>query len=328
MLTSAAIDRGDAARRSPAETAPARAGARIATLAVGALAREVLLTPKPGLVDRRNTGAHRDMDLGTFRASIRAMAPFFPRFHALGARMSALPGRAFMSVLRSEGIVCERAMFAATGGVNTHKGAVFAMGLLTAAAGRLCGRDSAVTVAALAAEVAAISGHLVGTELRRPLEARTAGERLFQRHGLTGARGEAASGFLTARAHALPAFRRAMAAGRGERLALHAALLELMAENADTNVVARGGLDGLAFVQTEARALRQAGGIDCPDYIERLARLDDALIARHLSPGGSADLLSVTWFLSRFADGDCSALPTLAPNVYHRGEATDRATEC
>lgn len=288
------------------------AATRIGALALGALAREVLLTPKPGLVDRRNCGAHRDMDLSTFRASIRAISPFFPGFFALGAGEAALPPCPFLSLLRAEGRTCEAAMFAATGGVNTHKGAIFALGLLAAATGRLAGRGEAATVEALCAETAAMTAHLVAEELRRPLSARTAGERLFQRHGLTGARGEAASGFATARRHALPAFRRARAEGRSEPLALHAALLELLAENTDTNLVSRGGLAGLAFVQEEANRLRAAGGIDLPDFLPRLARLDDALNRRNLSPGGSADLLSVTWFLSHFNHGKETASPDKA----------------
>ncbi len=291
------------ARPEPLSPEPFLAeGRRVGTLAVAALAREVCLTPKPGLVDRRNTGAHHDMDLATFRASIRAIGPFFPRFFACGGAAPRLPGPAFLPLLRAEGRACEAAMFAATGGVNTHKGAIFALGLLAAAAGRLSGRAAPATVAALCAETAGLTAHLVAAELRRPLAARTAGERLFQRFGLTGARGEAASGFAPARRPALPPFRRARACGHPAALALHAALLELLAENADTNLVSRGGLEGLAFVQTEARRLRAAGGIALPDYLARLARLDDALNTRNLSPGGSADLLSVTWFLSHFPE--------------------------
>jgi triphosphoribosyl-dephospho-CoA synthase len=213
-------------------------------------------------------------------------------------------------------------MFAATAGVNTHKGAVFALGLLAAAAGRLEGRGDTATVDALCAECAAMTAHLVADELRRPLAARTAGERLFQRHGMTGARGEAASGFATARRHALPAFRRARAAGLSTPFALHAAFLELLAENADTNLVSRGGIEGLEFVRAEARALRAAGGIARADFLPRMEALDDELNRRNLSPGGSADLLSVTWFLSHFAEEKNPASSQAAGSTEGGGEQT------
>ena len=272
-------------------------------LAVGAAAhqallKEVELTPKPGLVDRANRGAHRDMDLHTFHASAAALEPWFPAFVRLGASGRALPPRAFLARLRPEGMACEAAIFAATGGVNTHKGSIFSLGLLCAAAGRL-GRAE---TGALCREVARLCAGLVEEELTREAPVRTAGERIFRQHGLPGVRGEAASGFATVRAHALPAFRTRLEEGATEELALTQALLHLLAVNPDTNLVARGGLEGLAHVQARASALLHAGGIRLPDLHARLEAFDRDLIARNLSPGGSADLLAVTWFLSRFPD--------------------------
>ncbi|AWB09192.1 triphosphoribosyl-dephospho-CoA synthase CitG (plasmid) [Azospirillum humicireducens] len=287
----------------PAGAASERSlGVRLARLAHRSLLREVLLTPKPGLVDRRNCGAHRDMDLSSFLASARAIAPWFRLFFERGLEGCAMPAGLFLAGIRGDGMACERAMLRATGGVNTHKGSIFAFGLLCAAAGRLAGRGAPVTREPLCGEVAAVCAGVV-EELRRPGEAGTAGEHLFRRHGLTGARGEAASGFATVRSHALPVFERLRPAG--PRLALHGALLELLAVNPDTNVVSRGGLAGLDFLQGEAMRLRRAGGVTAPDYLRRLAALDDEAIRRNLSPGGSADLLAVTWFLAH--------LPATAP---------------
>lgn len=273
---------------------------KVGALAHEALLREVELTPKPGLVDRRNSGSHRDMDLHTFRRSATAIAEWFPVFFRRGHADSAVPARRFLPLLRPEGMACERAMFQATDGVNTHKGGVFSMGLLCAAAGRLHGRAEALTRDALCSEVAQICSDLVAQELKGRSEASTAGEHLFLKHGLTGARGEVASGFATVREQSLPVFEQTHRQHGCEELALHAALLQLLAHNQDTNVVSRGGMTGLEFVQTQARSLLQDGGVSQPDYLLRMAALDDALIARNLSPGGSADLLAVTWFLSRF----------------------------
>ena len=274
--------------------ASARATAR---LAHQALLMDVALTPKPGLVDRRNSGAHRDMNLTTFVLSARAIAPWFQVFFHHGRDYAGQPATAVLARLRSDGLACERAMLAATGGVNTHKGSIFAFGLLCAAAGRLAGQDRPIDRLAICAEVASICNGIVEIDLGA-CGGSTAGERLFLRHGMTGARGEAASGFSTVRNSALPAFDRTFAATKSRRSALFAAFLELLAVNQDTNLVARGGLDGLAFVQQEARRLQSEGGVQASDFLTKMAAFDDALIERNLSPGGSADLLAVTWFLA------------------------------
>lgn len=288
-----------------APTAAARRPAILDTRRVAgwgheALIREVELSPKPGLVDRFNNGAHDDMDLAMFRASAAAIEPWLGVFFRFGRSECDRPAVEFLPRLRPQGQACERAMLRATGGVNTHKGSVFALGLLCAAAGRLAGRGVAADADGLCLEVAAICDGLVARELRDGGPAATAGERLYREHGLPGARGEAASGFATVRRHGLPAWRRARAAGHGEEGALHAVLLNLLAYNQDTNLVARGGISALQFVQTRARALLAAGGVDAPDHLAEMSRLDLEMIRRHISPGGSADLLAVTWFLSRF----------------------------
>ena len=272
----------------------------VGALARQALQREVELTPKPGLVDRLNSGSHRDMDLATFHASIQAIAPWFPIFYRLGASTRDVAAGKLLAHLRPAGRACEDAMLQATAGVNTHKGSIFCMGLLSAALGRLDDGEDLPDAERLCAEVARICSSLVETELLRIRKPRTAGERLFQAHGLTGVRGEAASGFRTVRDHGLPAFEKVLARGGAEEEALHEALLHLLAANHDTNLVNRGGLAGLAYVQTSAIDLIAAGGSRCPGFQTRWHEFDADLIARNLSPGGSADLLSVTWFLSRF----------------------------
>ncbi|WP_043820706.1 triphosphoribosyl-dephospho-CoA synthase, partial [Rubrivivax gelatinosus] len=119
---------------------------RVAGWGHEALIREVELSPKPGLVDRFNNGAHDDMDLAMFRASAAAIEPWLGVF---------FPAE-FLPRLRPQGQACERAMLRATGGVNTHKGSVFALGLLCAAAGRLAGRGVSADADGLCLEVAAI----------------------------------------------------------------------------------------------------------------------------------------------------------------------------
>jgi triphosphoribosyl-dephospho-CoA synthase len=272
----------------------------IGALVCQALLKEVDLTPKPGLVDRFNSGSHRDMDWMTFHASVAAIAPWFPIFYRIGASTRDLAPEDLLVRLRPEGLACEDAMLRATGNVNTHKGSIFSMGLLCAAAGRLdCGQNLPDRER-LCREVSRICSHLVEAELRRSQSPQTAGEKLFQAHGLTGVRGEAASGFRTARCHGLPAMERILASGGREDQALREALLHLLAVNHDTNLVHRGGHAGLAHVQTQARNLIEAGGVLSPRFEASIVDFDSDLIERNLSPGGSADLLAVTWFLSQF----------------------------
>ncbi|MEH0832558.1 triphosphoribosyl-dephospho-CoA synthase CitG [Pectobacterium cacticida] len=257
-----------------------------------ALTMEVMLTPKPGLVDRANNGSHRDMDIVLFQASIQAIAPWFRQFTEAGYQYADVALTQLLSLVRPIGVACEQAMFSATKGVNTHKGGIFAFGLLCTAAGWLAGRGERITQHSLCDSVAGMCHDLVRSELELGCDAVTAGESIYQRYGLTGARGEAASGFNTVCQFALPTLRRAIAAGEEEETALLQTLVTLMAHNPDTNVVARGGMEGLVFVQRYAQQLLMA-----PLDRNALAKMDEALIARNLSPGGSADLLALTWLL-------------------------------
>ncbi len=182
-------------------------------------------------------------------------------------------------------------MFSATGGVNTHKGGIFSLGLLCAAAGRLAAQGESLTPTALCMTVSAMTRGIVARELAHGRRAATAGERLYRQFGLTGARGEVESGFATVRRHVLPFWQYA----QGER-GLQQALLRLMAVNPDTNLASRGGLEGLRYVQKYASGLLARGWDD-----EALREMDRALITRNLSPGGSADLLAVSWLLAALA---------------------------
>ncbi len=277
---------------------------RIASYAHRAVLTEVLLTPKPGLVDQRNCGAHRDMDLQTFLASARAILPSWSRFVEIGYACGHIPAGDFLPVARPAGLLCERAMLEATRGVNTHKGAIFSLGLLCSAAGRLFAKGMGLNRERICSEAARICVGLVDLELSRTHATNTAGERSFRRYGITGARGEAASGYAMVRTIALPVYDRLRLDGVGEDLALLHVLLHLLAVNFDTNLVSRGGLAGLNYVRDYSGRLLREGGVLAPEGLNKMEAFDDELIARHLSPGGSADLLGVTWFLARFPASD------------------------
>lgn len=264
-----------------------------------ALLVEVNLTPKPGLVDRRNNGAHRDMNLSHFYRSSRVIARWLPHFIRLGEADAGLPVELQLARIRPLGLACEAQMYRATGGVNTHKGSVFSLGLLCCAFGRLQQQQRLIDSASLCQLVAQICRGLVNRELLHNNIRQTAGQRLFAEYGLRGARGEAESGFQQVINGALPRYQQTMAEGGSEQIALLDSLLWLMAFNDDTNVASRGGIAGLRWLQQYAQQLLDQGGAGVPQGIARLRQFDAACIARNLSPGGSADLLIVTWLLAQ-----------------------------
>jgi triphosphoribosyl-dephospho-CoA synthase len=277
---------------------------QIASYADRALLVELLLTPKPGLVDWRNSGAHRDMVFYTFLASRRAIGPWWLRFVELGYAHADISPCDFLPLARPAGVQCEKAMLLATGGVNTHKGAIFSLGLLCAAAGRLLGNSIELNREHICAEVADMCVGLLDRELSNIEATLTAGERIFRQHGFTGARGAAASGYALVRTVALPVYDYLLSEGVDENVALLQVLLHLLAVNDDTNLVSRGGLAGLNYVRQYACQLLAGGGVLALTGLKKMEEFDDDLIARNLSPGGAADLLGVTWFLAQLSTVD------------------------
>lgn len=277
-------------------------------LAWRAMLTEVNLSPKPGLVDRFNCGAHKDMSLTDFQRSASAIQPWLPQFIEYGAGSSLLPAEAVLEGLRPLGIACEADMFRATAGVNTHKGSIFSLGLLCAAIGRLHHQHFPVTPETICTTVANFCRGLTWRELSNNNQHSTAGQRLYQQLGLTGARGEAEAGYPLVIHHALPHYRARLAEGRDPELALLDTLLLLIALNGDTNVASRGGLTGLRWIQQQAHTLLQQDGIRSYADLDYLYQFDQQCIARNLSPGGSADLLIVTWFLAHLSQANIAPL--------------------
>ncbi|WP_088132901.1 triphosphoribosyl-dephospho-CoA synthase CitG [Vibrio gazogenes] len=272
----------------------------VGRLAYHAMMLEVHLTPKPGLVDTVNQGAHHDMDLALFIRSAEVLAPYMASFVRTGWLHHRQPLSSLLAELRLIGIDAEVAMFQATSGVNTHKGMIFSMGLICGVVGWLQANQQHVNACAISEAVSQCCQHLVWDELReiKHRAPMTQGEKLYQQYGVAGARGEAASGFETVMIHALPAYQSAIAQAFSTEQALWQTLLVLIAHNQDTNLLSRGGMSGLLYVQQYASSLLASGGIAHPDIEMALNQFDRRLIERHLSPGGSADLLAVTWLIA------------------------------
>ncbi len=279
-----------------------------------ALLQEVLTTPKPGLVDRRNNGAHKDMDIALFAVSAKAVAEYFGKCYVCGkAHHTELPS-GILKHLRPLGMEAEREMFEATGGVNTHKGMIFSLGILCGALG-YCGYDhrtwpaegskagqsesgtekaqarvqkDRLCVLKTAGEIAMPAM----TDFLHLSEDLTHGKSQYARFGLAGIRGEAASGFRSLTEVGLPAFDQGLDEGLSYNDAGVGALLALIAKVDDSNMIARGGFRLAGELKDRVEDLLTSGWT-----IEDVEAMDDLFIQHNVSPGGCADLLALIYFL-------------------------------
>lgn len=275
--------------RALARLTPSRAE-RLAELAVAALVDEAELSPKPALVDRRGQGAHRDLSLGLMLASAQALKPCFQAM-AEAAELG-LPAEELRRLIGRLGRDGEAEMLRITGGVNTHRGAIWALGLLVTAA--VHGQPTSAEALCLAA------GHLASLpDLAAPKTAPSHGQRVAQRYGVGGARAEAAAGFPAIHGRGLPQLRASRQAGAGEQNARLDALLAIMTRLDDTCVLHRGGPTALATMQQGAQAVLDAGGSASLAGRRQLLALDRQLLAANASPGGAADLLAATLLVDR-----------------------------
>ncbi|UVL13893.1 triphosphoribosyl-dephospho-CoA synthase [Pseudomonas atacamensis] len=259
---------------------------RLADLAVDALIDEADLSPKPALVDRRGNGAHTDLHLGLMHASALALWPAFKEMAeaALEIGEVGVPLREAIGRIGREG---EQAMLVTTNGVNTHRGAIWALGLLVTAAAL-----QPKSIALCAARLALLDDRYAPTPLSH-------GAQVAQRYGARGAREEAQLGFPSVLQRGLPQLHKSRANGHGEQNARLDALLAIMTELADTCVLYRAGEPGLHAMQAGAQAVLDAGGSASLSGRRRLHELDQQLIALNASPGGAADLLAATLLLDR-----------------------------
>lgn len=263
----------------------------LADLAVGALVDEADLSPKPALVDRRGSGAHTDLHLGLMHASARAL---WPCFHAMGgaAQQLGVIGLPLREALGQIGRDGESAMLAATGGVNTHRGAIWALGLLVAAAALAPEQADAQALTDRAARLARLPDQYA------PVQA-SHGTQVTRRYAVPGAREQAQMGFPAVLHHGLPQLRESRQAGHAEQGARLDALLAIMAQLADTCVLHRAGLPGLRAMHAGAHAVLAAGGSATLLGRRRLHALDQQLLGLNASAGGAADLLAATLFIDR-----------------------------
>ena len=251
----------------------------IARSVSSALREELAVYPKPGLVSHVDAGSHSDMDAGCFAASIACLEPFFVSMAEAGAAGCPL------FQLQQIGIAAENAMRTATGGRNTHRGAIFCLGLLAAAAGWR--GNGGVLPGSSLGEIVRICW---GAEVLLPSElpAMSAGITMCHQYGISGVRGEAKGGFPSVYAVGLPALREALSFAPPPAAKVQV-FFELLAVCEDTTLLRRGGAEGRRFARETAR--RQPGWEAEDIGIHR------AFVARNLTAGGVADLLAATLFI-------------------------------
>jgi triphosphoribosyl-dephospho-CoA synthase len=259
---------------------------RLADMAVDALIDEADLSPKPALVDRRGNGAHNDLHLGLMHASALSLWPTFKSMAEAAIEFGeiGLPLREALGRIGREG---EQAMLATTHGVNTHRGAIWALGLLTAAAAL-----EPRTITLNAAKLAQLND-------RHAPQSMSHGAQVAQRYGARGAREEAQLGFPSVMQRGLPQLHQSRRQNAGEQNARLDALLAIMTELADTCVLYRAGPEGIRAMQRGAQAVLDAGGSATLAGRRQLHELDNQLLALNASPGGAADLLAACLFIDR-----------------------------
>jgi triphosphoribosyl-dephospho-CoA synthase len=278
------------ALRVPAS--PERTPAAIGSAATLALYDELSLAPKPGLVTLVDRGSHDDMDAHTFMRSLFSLRHYFARIAEAG-----FEGANF-AVLERLGIEAEARMLAATDGVNTHRGAIFMLGLLCASAGAVTRERGCVAHPAQLRD--ALRRNWGDVLARRSQRASTLpGGIAARRHGLRSASEEAALAFPVLFETAVPALASALARGLTPHQARLDTLFHIIAVLDDSNLAHRGGLPGLRFAQQHARQFLAGGGATGPEGLRRAHAIAREFVARRLSPGGAADMLSAACWITR-----------------------------
>ncbi|MBJ9984774.1 triphosphoribosyl-dephospho-CoA synthase [Acinetobacter sp. S40] len=268
---------------------------QLADLAVQALLDEVNLTPKPALVDRRGSGAHDDLNLELMEQSAHSL---FSMFKAM-AEAAELHGEVCQALREDIGQLGrhgEKRMLQVTQGVNTHRGAIWSIGLVVTAAALNIGNDEShfiQKVCTLAGEIASIEDRFI------PKQTLSHGQLAHQKFGVSGAKEQAQQGFPVILKFGLPQLARSRNLRMTETQANLNALLAMMAQLTDTCVIHRAGLDGLYEMQRGAQEVLDLGGCSTHQGQQRFEQLEQRLLAMRASAGGAADLLATLLFLDQ-----------------------------
>lgn len=259
-------------------------------LAEQALLDEINLTPKPGLVDNNNTGSHTDLSVALMQRSARCLSPYFTMI------ADCCEGQTIDVTMREAigqlGRDAEQAMLIQTRGVNTHRGAIWALGLLTAATVSQGTSNRAEAICEQAGKLARLSDRFVPktTVLSN-------GKKACRQFQVSGAKAQAQAGFPMIVHTALPRLRQSRKDGESETIARLNALVAIMAVLTDTCVLSRSGLQGQRLMHETCKTIIAVGGVGTLQGMRLLKDLDKQMIQINASPGGAADLLAATLFV-------------------------------
>lgn len=263
----------------------------LAQQATQALLDEARLSPKPGLVDGRGSGAHNDLTLALMERSAYSLTDTFYAMALVGWRQPI--STRLRCQIGSIGRDGERAMLIATHGINTHRGAIWALGLLVTALASLDDLSPIEQVTSLAGRLALLADRTINvTNVSKGLD-------VCRRFNVPGAREEAQQGFPHIINHALPTLRLSRKRGDSEQYAQVNALLAIMCSLSDTCVLSRGGMPALTMVQQGAKSVLDSGGLQSETGKAVFSQLEKQMLVSNVSPGGAADLLAATLLLDR-----------------------------
>jgi triphosphoribosyl-dephospho-CoA synthase len=282
MRVTALLPAGRAARKAFAH--------EVARLAVRSLHAELCLYPKPGLVSPIDNGSHDDMDAGTFMRSMFALRHYFRKICLAGWNDAPF------AQLKKLGITAEAAMLGATQGINTHRGAIFSLGMLCASAGRARAQGTPLTPSGLRAIMLIRWGEELAQHAApgtaAAATARSNGLRVAARYAVSGAREEGALGLPSVFEIGLPALLRSRARGATVTEERIDTLYALMAHISDSNVYHRAGPQGAQIVREHAEGFLAQGGTANTSWREAALHSHHVFMQHRLSPGGAADLLA------------------------------------
>ena len=264
--------------------------------ALKGLLYEVSLNPKPGLVDPVSMGSHTDMNMFTFIDSSLSLKSYLDKAFKLGRNFEGSDLKLLFNALRAEGVLAEQTMFNATNNVNTHKGAIFSLGIWVTAIAYST-KDGSATMTEVRRVIQRMVEGLIEKDLASNRVAMTAGEQQFQTYQLTGIRGEAVNGFPGVAEIAVP-FLQATFGTMTQRLL--DTLMKIAATLEDSTLIKRAKTpDVLAEIKEWTSIYFKLGGSHTEEGMKYLYDLDRVFIERNLSIGGSADTLILTIFIGQ-----------------------------
>jgi [citrate (pro-3S)-lyase] ligase len=258
----------------------------IAALAIEALREELSTTPKPGLVDKKDNGAHCDMDFQLMSKSIDTLYPYFIQLAEIGLKYYNSPQEVISKQVRNIGIEAEKEMLKVTGGVNTHRGTIFSMGLCITAIAIIISAQKELSVTEISKTIA-----FIVKDFQRQQDSN--GGTVCRKYNIKGALDYAKKGYSEIFSKILPLYQKSIQTETAHNTVNIKTLLYLMTLIDDTNIYHRKGAEVAADIKKAAQDILR-------NYDEqKVSELNKTFIRNNISPGGCADMLAMVLFINK-----------------------------